>query len=282
MDTRSSGQIGDEQAALRRVAVLVAEGASPEEVFTAVTAEAGQLLDADRAAVGRYVPENAVAIVARWSAAGDDRPRVHTHLGGQNVASLVFESGRPVRMDDFSQLSGPGGEVVRELGIRSSVGIPISVDGPAVGRHHRVEHGRRAAACGCRGTPRRVHGTGRHRDRQRAGPRGPAPPRRRAGRAAAGGDAGRRRRAARGGVRGGRRGSRAVAGRRPDGRRPVRTGRRGDPRRVEQHRRRRGLPRGRPDEPRRAEPDHAGVPDPPAGPGGRLRWRHRRGCRGRP
>ena len=129
MDTRSSGQIADEQAALRRVAVLVAEGAPPEEVFTAVTAEAGQLLDADRAAVGRYVPENAVSIVARWSAAGEDRALVHTPLGGQNVASLVFESGRPVRMDDFSQLSGPGGEVVRELGIRSSVGIPISVDG---------------------------------------------------------------------------------------------------------------------------------------------------------
>ena len=129
MDTRASGQIAEEQAALRRVAVLVAEGAPPEEVFTAVTAEAGQLLDADQAAVGRYVPDNAVSIVARWSAAGEDRPPVQTPLGGQNVASLVFESGRPVRMDDFSQLSGPGGEVVRELGIRSSVGIPISVDG---------------------------------------------------------------------------------------------------------------------------------------------------------
>ncbi len=129
MDTRASGQIAEEQAALRRVAVLVAEGAPPEEVFAAVTAEAGQLLDADQAAVGRYVPDNAVSIFARWSAAGEDRPPVHTPLGGQNVASLVFESERPVRMDDFSQLSGPGGEVVRELGIRSSVGIPISVDG---------------------------------------------------------------------------------------------------------------------------------------------------------
>ena len=129
MDSRAGGWIAEEQAALRRVAVLVAKGASPEEVFGAVTTEAGQLLGADQAAVGRFDPDNTVTIVARWSAAGEDRPRTRTHLGGQNVASLVFESGRPVRMDDFSHLSGEGGEVVRELGIKSSVGVPISVDG---------------------------------------------------------------------------------------------------------------------------------------------------------
>jgi signal transduction histidine kinase len=129
MDSRPSGWIAEEQAALRRVAVLVARGAPAEEVFTAVTAEAGRLLGADQAAVGRYDPDNTVTIVARWNTAGEDRPYTHTHLGGQNVASLVFEAARPVRMDDFSQLSGEGGEVVRELGIQSSVGVPISVDG---------------------------------------------------------------------------------------------------------------------------------------------------------
>ncbi len=128
MHTRASDRIAEEQAALRRVAVLVARGAAPDEVFTAVTAEAGRLLGADQAAVGRYDPDNAVTIVARWSAAGEERPFVHTPLGGRNVASLVSEAG-PVRMDDFSQLSGPGGEVVRELGIRSSVGVPIRVEG---------------------------------------------------------------------------------------------------------------------------------------------------------
>ncbi len=129
MDARAADRIAGEQTALRRVAVLVARGGSPEEVFTAVTAEAGRLIDADQAAVGRYDPDNTVTIVARWRADGEKRPLVHTPLGGRNVATLVSESGRPVRMDDFSQLSGPGGEVVRELGIRSSVGVPISVEG---------------------------------------------------------------------------------------------------------------------------------------------------------
>jgi len=129
METRASERIAEEQAALRRVAVLVANGAPPEEVFTAVTAEAGRLLGADQAAVGRYDPDNAVTIFARWNAAGDERPGVHTPLGGRNMATLVWEAGQSVRMDDFSQLSGPGGEVVRELGIRSSVGVPIMVEG---------------------------------------------------------------------------------------------------------------------------------------------------------
>src|SRR5271165_2994773 len=128
MSTRAS-DIAEEQAALRRVAVLVARGAAPEEVFAAVTAEAARLLDADQAAVGRYNQDNTVTIVARWNAAGEDRPHTRTRLAGQNVATQVFETGRPVRMDDFSQLSGEGGEVVRSLGIRSSVGVPISVEG---------------------------------------------------------------------------------------------------------------------------------------------------------
>ena len=122
-------RIAEEQAALRRVAVLVAGGETPEEVFAAVTAEAGQLLDADMAAVGRYSSGSALTIVARWSETGEQRGGVHTRLGGRNAGTLVFETGRPVRMDDFSQLSGQGGEVVRQLGIRSSVAVPISVEG---------------------------------------------------------------------------------------------------------------------------------------------------------
>ena len=129
MNTRASDWIAEEQAALRRVAVLVARGAAPEEVFTAVTAESGRLLGADQAAVGRYNQDDTVTIVARWNTAGEDRPHTRTRLGGQNVATQVFETARPVRMDDFSQLSGEGGEVVRLLGIRSSVGVPISVEG---------------------------------------------------------------------------------------------------------------------------------------------------------
>ena len=50
-------RIAEEQAALRRVAVLVAQGEAPEEIFAAVAAEAGQVLDAEHAFIGRYDPD---------------------------------------------------------------------------------------------------------------------------------------------------------------------------------------------------------------------------------
>ena len=60
----------EEQAALRRVATLVARAAPPEEVFAAVTEEAGRLLGADYATMARYDPDGARTVVAAWSSTG--------------------------------------------------------------------------------------------------------------------------------------------------------------------------------------------------------------------
>jgi signal transduction histidine kinase len=119
-----------EQAALRRVATLVARGASPEDVFAAVTEEAGRLLGADSASMGRYDPDGVRTVVAAWSSAGLVFPVcTQQSLGGRNVATLVFQTGRPARIDDFTSASGPIGEAVRERGLRASVGVPVSVEG---------------------------------------------------------------------------------------------------------------------------------------------------------
>src|SRR5262249_27129260 len=47
----------DEQAALRRVATLVARGVSPAEVFSAVAEEVEQLLDAEATTIARLEPD---------------------------------------------------------------------------------------------------------------------------------------------------------------------------------------------------------------------------------
>ena len=60
-------RIAKEQAALRRVAVLVARGESPEEVFAAVAAEAGRVLHAQHAWLGRYDPDGTLSVVAAWT-----------------------------------------------------------------------------------------------------------------------------------------------------------------------------------------------------------------------
>ena len=118
-----------EQAALRRVATLVARAAPPEEVFAAVTTEVRRLLTVDLTAMGRYDPDGTVTYVG-WSTTGDEGAvGVRVPLGGRNLATLVFETGRPARIDDYSAASGPSADLVRGFGTRAGVGVPISVEG---------------------------------------------------------------------------------------------------------------------------------------------------------
>ena len=122
---------GEEQAALRRVATLVARAVPPEEVLAAVTAEAGRLLDAAATILARYDPDGTQTTVGVWSATGTLPVTVGTRigLGGRNVSTLVFQTGRPARIDDYADVSGPVGTYARAASIQASVGAPISVAG---------------------------------------------------------------------------------------------------------------------------------------------------------
>jgi signal transduction histidine kinase len=123
-------QIADEQAALRRVATLVARGALPAEVLTAVTLEAVRLLQADCATMNRYGPNGTVAVVAAWSDTGVAVPvGARQKLGGPNIQTTVFHTRRPARIDDYSAASGAIAETHRALGLRAAVGVPVSVEG---------------------------------------------------------------------------------------------------------------------------------------------------------
>ncbi|MGH8964384.1 MAG: GAF domain-containing sensor histidine kinase, partial [Actinomycetes bacterium] len=123
-------QLADEQAALRRVATLVARAAPPEEVFAVVAEEAGRLLGADHAWMTRYDPDGAARLVATWSSTDAPVPAgTRLRPGGQNVYTLVFETGRPARIDCSTGTSGPDCEVASELGVRAAVGVPVSAGG---------------------------------------------------------------------------------------------------------------------------------------------------------
>ena len=116
-----------EHAALRRVATPVASGAAPEEVFATVLEEVGRLLGVDYVHMGRYEPDNTLTVVASW---GSARPVVgRTMLGGRNLGTIVFETGRPARIDSYARATGPLADGIREQGIRSAVGTPIIVEG---------------------------------------------------------------------------------------------------------------------------------------------------------
>ena len=218
----------DQQATLRRVATLVAEGASPAETFSAVAAEVGQLVGADVAVVFRYEPERAATFVGGWSAPRDpdpDRGTSRRHGHGCRRAGAGHASPRPC-----GTIRRPAG---LDLGVLPELGSPIGSRradhrrGAALGGPGRRLGRARVVAGRKRAGHRRLHRPARDRDRECAGAPGAARVRRRAGRAAAGGDAGRSGGAAGGGVRRGHRRGRAAARRRPHGHGPLRPGRHG-------------------------------------------------------
>ena len=122
-------RVADEQAALRRVATLVAQGASPATLFQAVAVETGQLLQADATVLSRYDPDRFLTRVGRWSRPGVDLPAGdRSALGGRNVSTLVFETGQAARLDNYGDDAGDAAVWVA-AGLCSSVGVPISVEG---------------------------------------------------------------------------------------------------------------------------------------------------------
>jgi signal transduction histidine kinase len=120
--------LAEEQAGLRRVATLVARGVPPEELFAAVVEETGRLFSVEYVAMGRYEPDGTLTIVAGSGRVADGFPvGSRWTLGGKNLATLVFETGRPARLH-LPDASGPIG-AVRPEGIGSGVGAPVIVEG---------------------------------------------------------------------------------------------------------------------------------------------------------
>jgi signal transduction histidine kinase len=92
--------------------------------------QAGRLLHADYATMGRCGPDGTITVVATWSSAGAAFPvGTRWSIGGQNVSTLVFQTARPTRIDDRFGGSGLVAEVGREFGIGAAVGVPVSVEG---------------------------------------------------------------------------------------------------------------------------------------------------------
>jgi signal transduction histidine kinase len=124
------GVLVEEQAALRRVATLVARRATPEEVFAAVVAEVARLMSVESAHLGRYQADRTVIFVAAWGRTAHSIPvGSRLTLGGRNISTMVFETGRPARIDNYTSASGPIGVAAREDGVVSGVGTPILVEG---------------------------------------------------------------------------------------------------------------------------------------------------------
>jgi PAS domain S-box-containing protein len=123
------GRLVEEQASLRRVATLVARGTRPADVFTAVAEEVGRVIDVDSTSVLRYEADGTVTVVAISGENIVTPVGSNWTLEGESIASRVFRTGRPARMNSFDGATGVLAELARKLGRRSAVGAPIIVDG---------------------------------------------------------------------------------------------------------------------------------------------------------
>jgi signal transduction histidine kinase len=130
---RERQRITDEQAALRRVATLVAHGAPPSEVFTAVAREVGQVLEVRHVGVMRYEPDATATPIGIWNTDHAPMPPLGScwPLEKGTAAELVARTGAPGRIEAYEAGQGAGKflTLVLGMGVNSSVGCPITVNG---------------------------------------------------------------------------------------------------------------------------------------------------------
>src|SRR5947209_10967785 len=95
-----------EQAALRRVATLVARGAAREEVFEALVTEVGLLIPATDAALVRLHSDETVTMIGRWNElTGYQSIGARHPFGTGTLARLIWDSGRPSRVPTYAETS---------------------------------------------------------------------------------------------------------------------------------------------------------------------------------
>src|SRR3954451_1212437 len=124
----------EQQAALRRVATLVASGTRSAEVFSAVAREIAQVMHLPAVAVFRYDSDGLMTVVATWS----DRPYVFQPgtrwpLDGETMVAQVQRTGRPARVEEYTDVPGALAARAREAGLNATAGAPILVDGAVWG-----------------------------------------------------------------------------------------------------------------------------------------------------
>jgi len=133
-----------EQAALRRVATLVARSAAQSEVFDAVVAEAAELFGEEAWLVRFGVGDTATVLAQRGARAV--RELTGHKVTGDGVLVRVRRSARPSRVESDGDPGAPAPELARQLGVVAGAGVPLIVEGAPWGALKLVSRGPSLAA----------------------------------------------------------------------------------------------------------------------------------------
>jgi len=132
---RAQRALTAEQAALRRIATLVAGDAASKRVFEQVTAEAARTVEASAASLARFEEGDMVTFVGGWSESGTLAFPVGSRLSldGTGILAAVRATGEPQRIDRYG---GQAGEVVERFtsfGYGSATAAPVKLGGQVWG-----------------------------------------------------------------------------------------------------------------------------------------------------
>jgi len=132
---REAAMLATQQAALRRVATLVARGAEPSAVYPVTVTELARGLDVEHVTLVRFDADDCCTVLAAHDRPGRETLRVgeRMRVDGDSVTGRIRASGCPARVDDYSVLTGEIATRMRGLGLRSAVGSPVTVDGVVKG-----------------------------------------------------------------------------------------------------------------------------------------------------
>ena len=121
---------GEQQAALRRVATLVARDVPPEELLDSVAREVAVVLEADTTGLLRYEPDRDLTLLAAWTRLDVGLPfpeRLTPPAGSLN--EQILATGRPASSEFDDNDESEAAALYRRYGLRSTLGVPIFVGG---------------------------------------------------------------------------------------------------------------------------------------------------------
>jgi len=121
-------QLVQEQAALRRVATLVARSTAPAELFEAVCGEVASVVGAPSTKLFQYEANGTATVVAEWGDVASMGVGRSIPVTGDNLLSMVWRGCRAFHME-ADEDHGPTPDLARQLGVHSAVGAPIAVEG---------------------------------------------------------------------------------------------------------------------------------------------------------
>ena len=120
-----------EQAALRRVATLVAQGIPATSIFDRVCQELGGVLGVESTDMLRFEDDRTATVVGAWDARGTPSFPVgeQVPIEGETVTGKLHRTALPQRVNDYADVAGGLAARLRAAGVRTAVGAPIIVAG---------------------------------------------------------------------------------------------------------------------------------------------------------